>query len=282
MAVPSPSEVLAEVERSLAAEPRVVLCQIVRVQGSTPGKLGWKMLVRSDGTQFGNLGGGAFEALVHRDAMGLQGAGGSRLERYYLTEEAVKGQATGMACGGMIEVFLEVLAARSMLLICGGGPVGQALAQQAKLCDFDVAVAEDRAEFRRPELFPEGTHLLEVSRDYDEDFLADWRNRELFVAVVSRCWQTDLAASAAVLRDAPPGLRYLGLMGSRRKVDRIEKGLGERELSLADVPWHAPIGLPIGGSTPAEIAVSIVAEVVRERSRNDGADAHTSGAVRLV
>ena len=74
MTVPSASEVLAEVERSLMIDPRVVLCQIVRVQGSTPGKLGWKMLVRADGSQFGNLGGGSFEALVHGDAVTLQGS----------------------------------------------------------------------------------------------------------------------------------------------------------------------------------------------------------------
>jgi xanthine dehydrogenase accessory factor len=134
MIVPSSSDVLAEVTRALRVHPRVTLCQIVRVQGSTPGKLGWKMLVRPDGTAYGNLGGGSFEALVKHDATSLlAGSQTSRIERYYLTEDAVKGQATGMVCGGMIEVFLEVIAIRPLLVVCGGGPVGQALARQAAL-----------------------------------------------------------------------------------------------------------------------------------------------------
>jgi xanthine dehydrogenase accessory factor len=288
MAVPTALEVLAEVERALEEHPRVVLCQIVRSQGSTPGKLGWKMVVRPGGEGFGNLGGGAFEALVKRDAAALLADGGeSRVQRYYLTEEAVHGQPTGMVCGGMIEVFLEILAGPPMLVICGGGPVGQALARQAALGPFEIAVADDRAEFRRQELFPEGVHRLAVDREYGADFLARWSHRQLLVAIVSRCWETDLAAAAAVLRQSPPGLCYLGLMGSRRKVERVERELDALGLDLDGVSWHAPIGIPQGGSTPAESAVSIAAEMVQVRSRGGRAaggstSSQADGAVRLV
>jgi xanthine dehydrogenase accessory factor len=204
------------------------------------------------------------------------------VERYYLTEDAIKGQTTGMVCGGMIEVLLEVLAARPVLAICGGGPVGQALARQAVACDFEVAVADDREDYRQPELFPAGTRCLEVSRDYEDDFLGEWRRRELFVAVVSRCWETDLAATASVLRSRPEGLRYLGLMGSRRKVARVTSELEARSYDLRGVPWHAPIGLAIGGTTPAEIAVSIVAEMIQERNRDSADEAAPGSAVRLA
>jgi len=283
MSTPSAADVLAQVERSLAEHPRIVLCQIVRVQGSTPGKLGWKMLVRPDGSAFGNLGGGAFEALALGDARTLLAGGEtSRTERYYLTEDAVKGQATGMVCGGMIEVFLEVVSARPVLAVCGGGPVGQALARQALLCDFDVVVLEDREEFRRAELFPAEAQTVEVTRDYDGDFLGPWRARELFVAVVSRCWETDLAAATGVLRADLPGLMYLGVMGSRRKIDRVEQGLAKANLSLDDVEWDAPIGLDLGGSTPAEIAVSIAAKLIRVRHAATQRKASPTSAVRLV
>lgn len=282
MSTPSAAEVLAQVERALVEQAQVVLCQIVRVQGSTPGKLGWKILVRPDGTAFGNLGGGAFEALALRDAKALlAGREISRIERYYLTEDAVKGQVTGMVCGGMIEVFLEVLSARPVLAICGGGPVGQALARQAALCDFDLVVLEDREEFRRAELFPAGTERVEVTRDYKGDVLAAWRSRELFVAVVSRCWETDLAAARAVLEADLPRLEYLGLMGSQRKIERVEQGLAAANLSLSSVPWHAPIGLALGANTPAEIALSIAAELIQVRSLR-ARKAQPSSAVRLV
>lgn len=267
VAAPPPG-VLAETERSLQAQGRVVLCQIVRAEGSTPGKVGWKLLARPDGTFIGNLGGGAFEALVKVDALEkLRTRGGveaSEIKRYYLTEEALphKGEPTGMVCGGMAEVFLEVLVAAPVLAICGGGPVGQALARAALLAGFEVLVADDRPEFRNPELFPSGVRFAEVTRSYEQEFLEPWRKRDLFVASVSRCWETDTAALASVLRQAPDGLRYLGLMGSRRKVARVREELAALGFDLTDVRMHAPIGLPIGGDSPGEIAISILAEVI--------------------
>ncbi len=89
--------------------------------------------------------------------------------------------------------------------------------------------------------------------------------RDLYVAVVSRCWETDAAALAAVLRQAPPHLCYLGLMGSRRKVARVRDDLERRGAALEGVCLRAPIGLPIGGDSPGEIAISILAEVIGTR-----------------
>lgn len=270
MMVSSPASVLSAVERALQAQGRVALCHIVRAEGSTPGKVGWRLLVCPDGTLLGNLGGGAFEAMVAADArqkLREEGAE-SEVKRYYLTEEAVRGEATGMVCGGMLEVFLEVLVAPPVLVICGGGPVGQALARAGSLAGFDLLVADDRREFRRPELFPEGTRFAPVSRDYREDFLAEVARRELYLAVVSRCWETDTAALASILWQAPSGLQYLGLMGSERKIRRVREALRARGLDLSQVELHAPIGLPIGGDSPGEIAISILAEVLQVRHGN--------------
>ena len=263
------AEVLAEAERTLREQGRAALCQIVRVEGSTPGKAGWKLLVRPDGSAVGNLGGGAFEALVHADARAKLREDGPQAEikRYYFTEQAVKGEATGMVCGGMAEVFLEVLAASPVLLVCGGGPVGQAVAQAARVAGFEIVVVDDRADFVRPELFPPGTRALEVPRSGEGDFLTPWRERELYVASVSRCWETDVAGLAAVLRQRPSRLRYLGLMGSKRKVERVRRELQARGLQAPEPVFHAPIGLAIGGTSPGEIAISILAEIVSVRNR---------------
>ena len=265
--IPAPAEVLAEAERSLQLQGRVVLCQIVRAEGSTPGKPGWKLLARPDGSAFGNLGGGAFEALVKADALAKLGEDGavSEVKRYYFTEDAVKGEPTGMVCGGMAEVFLEVLVAAPVLVICGGGPVGQALARAGALAGFELLVADDRAEFRRPELFPPGARIAGVEQGYEETFLESLARRDLYVAVVSRCWETDAAALVSILRQDPPRLRYLGLMGSRRKIARVRDEVAAQGMDPGRHRWHAPIGLPVGGDSPGEIAISIVAEMLETR-----------------
>ena len=193
----------------------------------------------------------------------------AEIKRYYFTEQAVKGEPTGMVCGGMAEVFIEVLAASPVLLVCGGGPVGQAVAQAGRVAGFELVVTDDRSEFLRPELFPAGVATEPVSRDFREDFLARWRERDLYVATVSRCWETDAAAIAGVLRQAPPRLRYLGLMGSRRKVERVRREVAAQGLQIDDAVFHAPIGIAIGGTSPGEIAISILAQMTEVLRRGE-------------
>jgi xanthine dehydrogenase accessory factor len=265
--IPTDGEVLAEAERALRDHGRVALCQLIRTEGSTPGKIGWKLVVRTDGTSAGNLGGGAFEAMVMKDAAEKLSERDpvAEVRRYYLTEEAVQGEPTGMVCGGMAEVFVEVLTSRPLIAICGGGPVGQALAANGLLCGFDVLVVDDRDEFRRPELFAPEVRILGEG-GFEADFPTEDAGRELYVAIVSRCWETDLAALGSVLRQSPAQLRYLGLMGSARKIERIRRELADQGNSLAEVDLRAPIGLQIGGDTPGEIAVSILAEMIQVRA----------------
>ena len=164
--------------------------------------------------------------------------------------------------------MIEVIEQSPLLAICGAGPVGQAVAHNAHLCGFELLVADDREEFRRPELFPPGTRFLAVTRDFDET-LDTQRAGQHYVAVVSRCWETDLAALQAVLRDPPPHLVYLGLMGSERKVERVRAELIERGFDPEGAGLRGPIGLQIGGETPAEIAVSILAEMIQTRCRGN-------------
>lgn len=276
---PDPLDVLRLTEETVRRWGRVALAQIVRVEGSTAGKTGWKLLVGPDGDAFGNLGGGAFEAMVVADARerlaGSTGASGtgSEVKRYYMTEEAVKGQPTGMVCGGFAEVFLEVIEAPPVALVYGGGPVGQALARGAELAGFDITIFDDRSAFRRPELFPEGTRIPEVDRMFTApdggSLLAPVSGRPLYAAVVTRCWETDVAAIAALLRAAPEHLDYLGLMGSRRKIERVQQELTALGLELDGIPFHAPIGLDIGGDGPGEIAIGILAEMIQARYGRD-------------
>jgi len=267
MRLPSQAEILAEAQRALRESGRVALGHIVRTEGSTPGKVGWRLLIREDGSTYGNLGGGAFEAIVQTDGKVMMACAVpvAEIKRYYFTETAVRGEPTGMVCGGLAEVFLEVLMAKPLLVVCGGGPVGQAIAQHGALCDFENLVVEDREEFRDPDLFPAETKFCAVDREYSGEFMADFAHRELFVAIVTRCWETDRAALLGVARQTIPNLRYLGLMGSQRKIDRVRDEVETDGVDLKALNLQAPIGLPIGAETPSEIAISILAQVIRSR-----------------
>jgi xanthine dehydrogenase accessory factor len=158
------------------------------------------------------------------------------------------------------DTLVEPLIPPPLLLIVGGGHVGQALARQAVLVGFDVVVVEDRPEFAEAGRFPGA--LAVRCGDVAGELRKFPLDGDTFVALVSRGHRTDAAALAACVRE--PGLAYVGMMGSRRKVALLRKEFIETRMATAAQfdRVHAPIGLDIGAETPAEIAASIVAEMI--------------------
>jgi xanthine dehydrogenase accessory factor len=160
-----------------------------------------------------------------------------------------------------MDVFVEPLAPSPHLYIAGGGHVSLQLARAAAEVGFRIHVVDDREKYANAERFPGADEIV-------VDSIPEWLERTRFaqpayVAIVTRGHQHDLAALRAV---AAKDLRYVGLIGSRAKVTRIYDALREEGLpadALRRV--HAPIGLDLGAVTPAEIAVSIVAELVAVR-----------------
>jgi len=254
--------VLTELLDEVRSGRRAVLATIVRASGSTPRTVGARMLVRADGTTSGSIGGGAFEAMIGADARELLGADDAapQVRRYTFTETG--DDALGMACGGTAEVLLEIVGPGHRLVIFGAGHVGLALATLAARVGFAPEIVDDR------EPMCEAARALGVGRVFrcDAGYDAGFPDLDAgcFVAVVTRCHATDRLALRRVLGRP---LRYVGLIGSRRKRTVIFGELREQdgvsEEALAQV--RCPIGLPIPGETPDEIAVSIVAELLQVR-----------------
>ena len=243
---------------------RAVLATIVKSSGSTPRTLGARMLVRADGSALGTIGGGAFEAMVVGDAKDLlaQSDPVPVLKRYAFTERGE--DALGMACGGSAEVLLEAQGSGARLIIFGAGHVGLALARLASTVGFAPELVDDRREWCEVARSAAVGRVWNCDAEYGANLPPI--DPACYVAVVTRCHRTDRLALKRVV-DRP--LRYLGLIGSRRKKAVIFGELaGEDGVSpeaLARV--RCPIGLPIGGETPEEIAVSIVAELLQVRGQ---------------
>ena len=115
---------------------------IVEATGSTPRTEG-KMLVYADGRSAGTIGGGLAELRAKKDAADAIRCGKNRLVRYEVVPQAA---ANGMACGGALQVFIEVYGTRPLLVVCGGGHVGTCVLRAAKLTGFELWLFDDRPQ----------------------------------------------------------------------------------------------------------------------------------------
>jgi xanthine dehydrogenase accessory factor len=237
-----------------SGEPGCLLT-LIEVRGSTPRETGAKMLLHADGSTVGTIGGGPMEAAALKDARQALVDGTSRMSYYSLLGES----STDLGvCGGDARVFLEVLHPRPTLLIAGAGHVGQPLAQFGQQLGFRIVVADDRAEFASADRFPGADQL--IVGPFAELGQRTKPGPQTYVVIATRGHEFDEIVLQQVI-DSPAA--YIGMIGSRRKVQSVFERLlaaGVDKGRLARV--FAPIGLRTGGQTPAEIAVSILAEII--------------------
>lgn len=243
----------------LAGNPCVV-ATVIATKGSTPRKKGAKMLIRPDGSISGTVGGGKFESLVIGAAFQTLETGELETRMFPLHE--LSDESFGAICGGEITVLLEPYAMKQRLLISGAGHCGQALAELALKCGWPVVVFDDR-----PELFGATFYEDERIRFCSEpDGLGsfDFRPDDCMV-LVSKGHPEDRAALKAILDRIPvPEFAYFGMIGSDRKVSMVMKDFEEEGYAADQLKnIYAPIGLDIGSESPAEIAVSIMAELLQ-------------------
>lgn len=263
------SELLQAVAGVLTRGERAALVTIVRTGGSTPQRVGAKMLVHEDGRIVGTIGGGCYESDAAGKARLVIADGRPQLVQYELNDDLAA--ESGLICGGRMDVFIEPIAALPDLFIVGAGHVGHQLARFAGAVGFRLHVVDDRAAFANRDRFPDAAEVV-------VDDIASWISqaalpRGSFVVVVTRGHRHDLDAVRAL---AAHDVAYVGLIGSRAKIARLFDALAEEGLDpdrLRRV--HAPVGLDIGAVTPEEIAVSITAELIavrhgRVRYREDG------------
>ena len=167
---------------------------------------------------------------------------------------------TGLICGGKAQVYIEPIVAPHIIIL-GAGHVGKAIAEVAALAGFGVVVADDRAEYATEERFPAASRV--VIAPFEKALEELPVNRSSYIAIVTRNHSADEVCLREALRTKAG---YIGMIGSKTKVRKIFGRLVEGGVPEADLEKvHAPIGIEIEAETSEEIAVAVVAEMIRVR-----------------
>jgi len=244
---------------------RAAVATVTGRSGSAPQRVGAKLLLHEDGTLVGTVGGGAIEAQVVAACQTAIREGRSCQVQAHLVRDLA------MCCGGAMEVFVEYLQPQPRLIVIGAGHVAQALAPLAVSADFRLTVLDEREPLLEHPAFA-GMQTGAYDVDELDVALPDLDARD-YVLIMTHDHARDERALAHLLRRPH---RYLGMIGSRRKVHAVLRRVLEREARMGrpqpDLSRvRAPIGLALGGRTPAEIAVSVVAELIADRHAGSGA-----------
>jgi xanthine dehydrogenase accessory factor len=238
---------------------RGAVATIVNVRGSIPSFKTAKMLVRDDGSIVGTIGGGCVEAEVWQAAREVMESEKPRTLTFDLNQDPK--YDTGLVCGGTLEVFVEPVLPPALLYIFGAGHIAINLCQIATHAGFEVIVSDDRTSYATKERFPSAREVHAL--DFEEAVQTLDPNETSYIVIVTRGHRDDMRLLRWAVRARA---RYVGMIGSKRKVIEIFKTL-QKEGLAADLfdRVHAPIGLDIGAITPEEIAVAITAELIAIR-----------------
>jgi xanthine dehydrogenase accessory factor len=262
-------DLFEEIVRMRRAGQRGALATIVHTNGSIPSFESSRMLVREDGSIAGTVGGGCVEADVWAAAKEVMQKEAPRKLTFHLNNEAT--YDNGLICGGTVEVFVEPILPQPLVYLFGGGHVSMAVARAAYATGFGIGVIDDREAFANAERFP---MALEIYARFEDAFDKLRPNGSSYLVIATRGHKEDMRVLAWAARTPA---RYVGMIGSRRKVFSVYKALEKEGYRMEEFERvYAPMGLEIGALSPEEIAISIVAELIAVRRNSE-----TAGHKRL-
>jgi xanthine dehydrogenase accessory factor len=249
------------------------IATIVQCIGSSPQKEGAKMLVRDDGSILGTLGGGCIEAEIVQACRQAMKDGRPLTIPFELTE-----RHGGLVCGGKVLVYIEPVIPEPHVIIVGAGHVGKALSKVARFSGFRVTVVDDREEYANRDNLPDAHEV--VVTGFNIVFSNVPVDTNTFIVIATRGHNHDLdSLKAAVKTEAG----YIGLLGSKRKKALLFKTLKDEGFSQVDIDRViTPVGLPIGSVTPEEIAISIIAQMIKYRREHVFPDISSPPCSRFI
>ncbi|MBI4284780.1 MAG: XdhC family protein [Chloroflexi bacterium] len=250
-------EIYQELVNVISRREKAILATVISSRGSAPREAGAKMLIKQDGSFIGTVGGGGVEKNVLRKAMEIMGAREPQVVHFDLTG---KPESVG-TCGGQMDVLLEPVLAPETVYIFGAGHISQPTAAIAKMLDFRVIVIDPRPEFNNSDRFPTADAC--IVEDYAQACPKLSVDEDSYIVICTPGHVTDEPCLKFAVGSKA---KYVGMMGSRRKILEVKERMVQQGVprELLD-KIHAPIGVDIGAETPAELAVSIVAEIIKVR-----------------
>ena len=224
-----------------------------------------KMIVYADGSISGTVGGGMWEKAAIHDAQEALRSGKNTVKTYNFNSELAK---AGFECSGELTVFIEVCRDDALqLVVVGGGHVGNAVIHAAKAVGFTITLVDTRGESDI------GGSIRAADRFVKVDSFGDVAKAQLprdpYYVVSTYGHMVDGAALGGVLTRGDA--KYIGMLGSRKKINAIYAKLEEAGFDRAELERiHSPIGLDLGGETPEELAIAIVGEILAVKNGRRG------------
>lgn len=244
---------LSEIEKSNIC---AAFCIVTSSHGSSPRKGGSKMIVYSNGSVFGTVGGGAIEKRVVEEALKVLDSGIPSFFSYKLKEDL------GMECGGQMDIYIEPVTGKQKLYIFGAGHIGSSLAKLSSELGFEVTVIDDR-----PGIFSDYDHALCkcINMDFVKAIDSLEFDKNTYISIVTYKHANDFTILKHTCKKPHA---YLGMLGSKRKVAEVKKQiLAENLLTEAEIEnINMPMGIMFAAETPQEIAVSILAKLIDVRN----------------
>lgn len=232
-----------------------VSVSLVEAAGSTPADAGAKMLVTAGGLEGGTVGGGRVEAKAIETAAEMLRDGEPRK----LVDWSLKADV-GMTCGGRVKLFFEAVGVEAWpIVVFGAGHVAQALTRVLVTLPCQVTCIDPRADWLAK--LPAGVRAVEAADPTSE---VERLPEDAYVLCMTRGHRSDLPVLRRLF-ELGRKFPYLGVIGSRAKAAVLHKELTEAGVPAEKQAFHCPIGLPLGTNRPAEIAISIAAQLLAIR-----------------
>jgi xanthine dehydrogenase accessory factor len=235
----------------------IVLVTVTSTHGSAPTDTGSKMVVSVDGLCIGSVGGGRIEAKAIDHAKQMM----SDRQLTSTTDWSLKADV-GMTCGGRVALYYEAHnLATWKIVIFGAGHVTGAVARALNHLNCRVTCIDPRGDWLAK--LPPGIQTVQTD---DPPGYVDQLEDDCYVLCMTRGHRSDLPVLKRIF-ETKRQFSFLGVIGSKAKAAVLRKELAEEGIAAEDMRFECPVGLPIGSNDPAEIAISISAQLLQARDR---------------